>query len=240
MAAYPAPRASQNTRMARHPDTPSSALSASAAANNDAVISPAPVSMTGRSEYRSSTRGKAKAAAIDPSPNAASVKATSPSPSPSVLFTMATFKKVGTIHTFQHDFLEGMRRNGYSTDFAERCFNQIRGFGTYGFPESHAASFALLVYISCYIKRHYPDAFACALLNSQPMGFYAPPRSCAIFANTAAKCVLSISITAIGIARWSASKKSGNRFSVRTRDYTKKRRAKAARSGTLCDWVSAR
>ncbi|MDX2264781.1 MAG: error-prone DNA polymerase [Hyphomicrobiales bacterium] len=89
---------------------------------------------------------------------------------------MATFKKVGTIHTFERDFLEGMRLNGYSDDFATRCFNQIKGFGTYGFPESHAASFAMLVYVSCYIKRHYPDAFACALLNSQPMGFYAPAQ----------------------------------------------------------------
>lgn len=89
---------------------------------------------------------------------------------------MATFKKVGTIQTFKDDFLAGMRRNGYSADFAERCFSQIQGFGTYGFPESHAASFALLVYVSCYIKCHYPDAFACALLNSQPMGFYAPAQ----------------------------------------------------------------
>ncbi|MBC8051311.1 MAG: error-prone DNA polymerase, partial [Chitinophagales bacterium] len=89
---------------------------------------------------------------------------------------MATFKKVGTIHTFERDFLQGMQRNGYSDDFAARCFAQIKGFGTYGFPESHAASFALLVYVSCYIKRHYPDAFACALLNSQPMGFYAPAQ----------------------------------------------------------------
>ncbi len=89
---------------------------------------------------------------------------------------MATFKRVGTIHTFKADFLEGMRKNGYSAAFAERCFAQIQGFGTYGFPESHAASFAHLVYASSYVKRHYPDAFACALLNSQPMGFYAPAQ----------------------------------------------------------------
>ena len=89
---------------------------------------------------------------------------------------MATFKKVGTIHTFEKEFLDGMARNNYSRDFAERCFKQIQGFGTYGFPESHAASFALLVYVSCYIKCHHPDAFACALLNSQPMGFYAPAQ----------------------------------------------------------------
>ena len=89
---------------------------------------------------------------------------------------MATFKRVGTIHSFKDDFLGGMARNGYSADFAERCFAQIQGFGTYGFPEAHAASFALLVYVSCYLKCHYPDAFACALLNSQPMGFYAPAQ----------------------------------------------------------------
>jgi len=89
---------------------------------------------------------------------------------------MATFKRVDTIHTFKAEFLDGMRRNGYSASFAERCFAQIQGFGTYGFPESHAASFALLVYVSCYLKCHYPDAFACGLLNSQPMGFYAPAQ----------------------------------------------------------------
>jgi error-prone DNA polymerase len=89
---------------------------------------------------------------------------------------MATFKRVGTIHTFKKEFLEGMEGNGYSADFAGRCFAQIQGFGTYGFPEAHAASFALLVYVSCYLKCHYPEAFACALLNSQPMGFYAPAQ----------------------------------------------------------------
>mgnify|MGYP007000212897 CR=1 len=61
-------------------------------------------------------------------------------------------------------------------EFAERCFRQIEGFGTYGFPESHAASFALLVYVSAWIKNHYPDVFICALLNAQPMGFYSPSQ----------------------------------------------------------------
>jgi DNA polymerase III alpha subunit len=69
-----------------------------------------------------------------------------------------------------------MRANGYDEDFAERCFSQIEGFGSYGFPESHAASFALLVYASSWLKRHHPGIFACALLNSQPMGFYAPAQ----------------------------------------------------------------
>ena len=89
---------------------------------------------------------------------------------------MATFKRNGLIGSFRTRFIDGMIRNGYTPDFAERCFKQIEGFSTYGFPESHAASFALLVYISAWIKWRYPDVFACALLNSQPMGFYAPAQ----------------------------------------------------------------
>ncbi|MEO1192029.1 MAG: error-prone DNA polymerase [Pseudomonadota bacterium] len=89
---------------------------------------------------------------------------------------MATFRNVGTIHTFQQDFVGGMLERGYDSDFAERCFRQIEGFGTYGFPESHACSFALLVYVSAWIKCHYPAVFATALLNSQPLGFYAPAQ----------------------------------------------------------------
>ena len=89
---------------------------------------------------------------------------------------MATFKHVGTIGKFQTKMVEGMVARNYTRDFAERCFKQIEGFGSYGFPESHAASFALLVYASAWMKCRYPDAFACALLNSQPMGFYAPAQ----------------------------------------------------------------
>ncbi|MBT6404563.1 MAG: error-prone DNA polymerase, partial [Rhodospirillaceae bacterium] len=89
---------------------------------------------------------------------------------------MATFRKTGTIHTFHAKMVEGMAERGYDRDFAERCFRQIEGFGEYGFPESHAASFALLVYVSSWLKCHYPDVFAAALLNSQPMGFYAPAQ----------------------------------------------------------------
>jgi error-prone DNA polymerase len=89
---------------------------------------------------------------------------------------MATFKRNGDIHLFRDKFVAGMVKNGYARDFAERCFGQIEGFGTYGFPESHAASFALLVYVSAWIKCVHPEAFACALLNSQPMGFYAPAQ----------------------------------------------------------------
>jgi error-prone DNA polymerase len=89
---------------------------------------------------------------------------------------MATFKRNGDIHLFRDKFIAGMVENGYERDFATRCFSQIEGFGTYGFPESHAASFALLVYVSSWIKCFYPEVFACALLNSQPMGFYAPAQ----------------------------------------------------------------
>ncbi|MDU8942557.1 error-prone DNA polymerase [Ovoidimarina sediminis] len=90
--------------------------------------------------------------------------------------SLATFKKHGNVSEFRGRFLKGMRANGYDEDFAERCFSQIEGFGSYGFPESHAASFALLVYASSWLKFHHPGIFACALLNSQPMGFYAPAQ----------------------------------------------------------------
>jgi error-prone DNA polymerase len=89
---------------------------------------------------------------------------------------MATFRRVGTIQTFQEKMVEGMAAKGYDREFAERCFHQIEGFGEYGFPESHAASFALLVYASCWMKCRYPDVFAAAMLNAQPLGFYAPAQ----------------------------------------------------------------
>jgi len=90
--------------------------------------------------------------------------------------SLATFKKHGSVSEFHDRFMAGMRANGYAEEFAARCFAQIEGFGSYGFPESHAASFALLVYASAWLKRHHPGIFACALLNSQPMGFYAPAQ----------------------------------------------------------------
>ncbi|HYN38273.1 MAG TPA: error-prone DNA polymerase, partial [Rhodospirillales bacterium] len=89
---------------------------------------------------------------------------------------MAAFRKLGIIREFRCKLIDGMVARGYDRDFAERCFKQIEGFGTYGFPESHAASFAHLVYVSSWLKCHYPAAFAAALLNSQPMGFYAPAQ----------------------------------------------------------------
>lgn len=90
--------------------------------------------------------------------------------------SLATFKKNGNVSEFRSLFLRGMAKNGYDAEFSERCFSQIEGFGSYGFPESHAASFALLVYASAWIKCHHPGIFACALLNAQPMGFYAPAQ----------------------------------------------------------------
>ena len=86
---------------------------------------------------------------------------------------MATFRNVGTINNFRDKFVGRMIERGYAPEFAARCFKQIEGFGSYGFPESHAASFAHLVYISAWLKKHHPAAFAASLLNSQPMGFYA-------------------------------------------------------------------
>lgn len=89
---------------------------------------------------------------------------------------MATFRRVGTIHTMRTKMIEGMVKRGYERHFAENCFKQIEGFGEYGFPESHAASFAHLVYVSAWLKCLHPEVFATALLNSQPMGFYAPAQ----------------------------------------------------------------
>ncbi|WP_350335900.1 error-prone DNA polymerase [Coralliovum pocilloporae] len=89
---------------------------------------------------------------------------------------MATFRRRGTIHTLEHKLISRMVERGYERDFAERCFNQIQGFGEYGFPESHSASFSILVYVSSWIKCHYPDVFCVGILNAQPMGFYAPAQ----------------------------------------------------------------
>ncbi len=89
---------------------------------------------------------------------------------------MATFRNDGTIGNYEELMVGRMVARGYERAFAQRCFDQIKGFGSYGFPESHAASFAKLVYVSSYLKCHHPAAFACALLNSQPMGFYAPAQ----------------------------------------------------------------
>ncbi|MDA8128856.1 MAG: error-prone DNA polymerase [Betaproteobacteria bacterium] len=90
--------------------------------------------------------------------------------------SMAAWRRKGGLEAFERRLVDGMRERGYQEDFARQIFMQIQGFGEYGFPESHAASFALLVYVSAWLKCHEPAAFACALLNSQPMGFYAPAQ----------------------------------------------------------------
>jgi error-prone DNA polymerase len=90
--------------------------------------------------------------------------------------SMATFKFNGLVTKFEHKLINGMTAKGYSLEFAQRIFKQLEGFGSYGFPESHAISFAHLVYVSCWIKCYYPDVFAAAILNSQPMGFYQPAQ----------------------------------------------------------------
>lgn len=89
---------------------------------------------------------------------------------------MATFRKVGTIQNYEDMMVSRMVKRGYNQEFAQRCFDQVKGFGEYGFPESHAASFALLVYVSSWLKCHHPEVFCAGLLNSQPMGFYAPAQ----------------------------------------------------------------
>ncbi len=96
----------------------------------------------------------------------------SPSEADSLRRAMAAFRRTGEIGNFRDRFIAGMTGNGYPADFAEACFRQIEGFSEYGFPESHSASFALLAYASSWLKCHYPDVFACAILNAQPMGFY--------------------------------------------------------------------
>ncbi|SDR21876.1 error-prone DNA polymerase, DnaE-like [Rhizobiales bacterium GAS113] len=100
----------------------------------------------------------------------------SPSEADGLRRAMATFRHNGTVHLYREKFISGMTRRGYERQFAESCFNQIEGFGEYGFPESHAASFALLVYVSAWLKCHYPEVFCAAILNSQPMGFYQPAQ----------------------------------------------------------------
>ena len=90
--------------------------------------------------------------------------------------SMATWHRQGGLENYERKLINGMRKRGYDETFARNIYHQILGFGEYGFPESHAASFALLVYISAWLKHHHPAIFTCALLNSQPMGFYAPAQ----------------------------------------------------------------
>ncbi len=126
---------------------------------------------------------------------------------------MATFRRVGTIGLFQKKMIDGMVRRGYEADFAARCFKQIEGFGEYGFPESHAASFALLVYASAWLKCYHPAAFAAGLLNSQPMGFYAPAQ----IVRDASEHHVEIRAPDVNMSRWNATleEKPDNELALR-------------------------
>jgi error-prone DNA polymerase len=129
---------------------------------------------------------------------------------------MATFRHNGTVHLFREKFITGMTRRGYDPKFAQGCFSQIEGFGEYGFPESHAASFALLVYVSAWIKCHYPEVFCAAILNSQPMGFYQPAQ----LVRDACRHDVEVRPVDINFSEWDctleqASEPARHRFAVR-------------------------
>ncbi|QJU59353.1 error-prone DNA polymerase [Sphingomonas sp. AP4-R1] len=122
---------------------------------------------------------------------------------------MATFKFTGGVSHFYDKLVEGMVARGYPRDFAERTFKQIEGFGSYGFPESHAASFAKIAYASAYVKCHYPDVFCAALLNSQPMGFYAPAQ----IVRDAQAHGVEVRPPCINASRWDCTlERTGKRF----------------------------
>ncbi|MGM4986603.1 error-prone DNA polymerase [Rhizobium sp. 11_C7_N12_5] len=118
--------------------------------------------------------------------------------------SMATFKFTGGVSKFKDKLVSGMERNGYTREFAEKTFSQLEGFGSYGFPESHAASFALIAYASSYVKCHHPDAFCAALLNSQPMGFYAPAQ----IVGDARKHAVEIHPVCVNSSRWDCTLES--------------------------------
>lgn len=127
---------------------------------------------------------------------------------------MATFKFTGGVHKFRDEIIEGMLRNGYTQEYAETLFGQLEGFGSYGFPESHAASFALIAYASSWLKCHHPDVFLAALLDSQPMGFYAPAQ---LIRNAQEHGVAVLPVCA-NRSRWDCSLEPTshpNRFAVR-------------------------
>jgi error-prone DNA polymerase len=123
---------------------------------------------------------------------------------------MAAWRRPGVIDAFQKKLIDGMQAGGYSLEFADRLFQQIRGFGEYGFPESHAASFALLVYVSAWLKRYYPAAFTAALLNSQPMGFYAPAQ----LVGDAKKHGVEVRPVDVGGSEWDCTLERGRRLGV--------------------------
>jgi error-prone DNA polymerase len=121
---------------------------------------------------------------------------------------MATFKVTGGVSKFHTQLIEGMVERGYSREFAERTFKQIEGFGSYGFPESHAASFALIAYASSWMKCHHPDVFACALLNAQPMGFYAPAQ----IVRDARQHGVEIRPVSVNDSRWDCTLEPGAKY----------------------------
>ncbi len=127
--------------------------------------------------------------------------------------SMATFKLKGLVSQFQEKLINGMLSRGYKKEYAERVFKQLEGFGSYGFPESHAASFALLVYVSSWLKCYYPDVFACALLNSMPMGFYQPAQ----IVMDARKHGVTVLEADINFSEWdnTLEEKTGNYFALR-------------------------
>lgn len=127
--------------------------------------------------------------------------------------SMATFKFTGGVSKFRDKLIEGMVNRGYERDFAERTFKQLEGFGSYGFPESHAASFALIAYASSWMKCHHPDVFCCAILNSQPMGFYAPAQ----LVRDARLHGVEIRPVDVNHSRWDCTLEAshGGRFAVR-------------------------
>jgi error-prone DNA polymerase len=127
--------------------------------------------------------------------------------------SIATFKLQGLVTQFKEKLIRGMTGRGYTQEYAERIFGQLEGFGSYGFPESHAASFALLVYVSSWIKCYYPDVFACALLNSQPMGFYQPAQIVA----DARKHGVAVRPADVNASGWdhTLEEKSGKYFALR-------------------------
>lgn len=127
--------------------------------------------------------------------------------------SMATFKFKGLVNQYEEKLINGMLAKGYSLEFAKRIFKQLEGFGSYGFPESHAASFALLVYVSCWLKHYYPDAFAAALLNSMPMGFYQPAQ----IVIDAQKHSVEVREVDVNYSAWNnlLEEKSGRYFAIR-------------------------
>ncbi len=118
---------------------------------------------------------------------------------------MATFRNHGTIHRYRQQMIEGMVARGYDRDFAERCFEQIKGFGEYGFPESHAQAFGWLAYVSAWLKCRHPAVFTCALLNSQPMGFYAPAQ----LVQDARDHGVEVRAADVGASQWDSSLEPG-------------------------------